>query len=254
MLRAVRFAAKLGFRIHAESEAPIFELGHLLDDISPSRLFDETLKLFLSGNAVATFELLRHYRLFERLFPATEEALSMEENHFPLTLVSRALENTDQRIAVGKPVTPAFLYAALLWEPTRRLAQQMEQAEAGLTWLQALHAASSLTVSRQAKCTSIPKRFSVPMREIWAMQSRLEQRSGKRPLRLLEHPRFRASYDFLLLRAESGEAPVELAQWWTRFQDTDSDQQHAMLQEAPVTKTSKRRRRPRKRRPNGAGA
>ncbi len=254
MLRAVRFAAKLGFRIHAETEAPIFELGHLLDDISPSRLFDETLKLFLSGNAVATFELLRHYRLFERLFPATEEALSMEENHFPLTLVSRAMENTDQRIAVGKPVTPAFLYAALLWEPTRRLAQQMEQAEAGLTWLQALHAASSLTVSRQAKCTSIPKRFSVPMREIWAMQSRLEQRSGKRPLRLLEHPRFRASYDFLLLRAESGEAPAELAQWWTRFQDTDSDQQHAMLQEAPVTKTSKRRRRPRKRRPNGAGA
>lgn len=254
MLRAVRFAAKLGFRVHPLSEAPMFELGHLLDDISSSRLFDETLKLFLAGSAVETFELLRHYGLFGRLFPATEEALAEEEEHFPLTLVRRAMENTDARIREDKPVTPAFLYAALLWEPARRMAQELMQADSQMTWLQALQAASGLIVSQQAKRTSIPKRFSLPMREIWMLQSRLEQRSGKRAQRLLTHPRFRAAYDFLLLRAEAGEAAEELAQWWTTFQTAEGAEQSRMVQGNGKSGGGRRRRRPRKRSADGSTA
>jgi len=254
MLRAVRFAAKLGFRVQPDSEAPISELGHLLDDISSSRLFEETLKLFLAGSAVQTFELLRHYGLFGRLFPATEEALAEEEEHFPLTLVRRAMENTDARIREDKPVTPAFLYAALLWEPARRMAQELMEADPQMTWLQALQAASGLIVSQQAKRTSIPKRFSLPMREIWMLQSRLEQRSGKRAQRLLAHPRFRAAYDFLLLRAGAGEAAEELAQWWTSFQTAEAAEQSRMVQSNGKARGARRRRRPRKRSAGGSTA
>jgi poly(A) polymerase len=125
MLRAVRFAAKLGFRIHPDTEEPMHDLGQLLEDIPSARLFEEVLKLFLGGCALTTFELLRHYDLFRYLFPMTDEALSHEEEGFPITFVARALENTDNRLAENKPVTPAFLYAALLWEPVRLRTQEL---------------------------------------------------------------------------------------------------------------------------------
>jgi poly(A) polymerase len=252
MLRAVRFAAKLGFRLHPATEGPLVELGYLLEDISPSRLFDETIKLFLSGNALQTFELLRHYRLFEHLFPQTESSLAVEEHGFPLMLVVRALENTDARVAEGKPVTPAFLYAALLWEPVRRMAAEMMARDNDVTGLQALQSAGAAVVSQQAQHTSIPKRFSLPMREIWSLQPRLENRTGKRALRLLTHPRFRAAYDFLLLRAESGEASQELADWWTRFQTLSPAEQEAAVSGPGKKKTSRRRRRPGRRKPGNA--
>ena len=117
MLRAVRFASKLGFRVEPQTEAPLFELGHLLADIPSSRLFEEVLKLFFGGVALQTFEQLRHYGLFGLLFPLTETSLSREEEHFPRTLVSHALANTDERVADGLPVSPTFLFAALLWDP-----------------------------------------------------------------------------------------------------------------------------------------
>ena len=221
MLRAVRFAAKLGFRVHPESEAPIFELSHLLEDIPPARLFDEILKLFLGGCAVQSFELLRHYGLFAYLFPQVESCLSQEREGFPMTLLIQALQNTDARIAEGKPVTPAFLYAALLWEPLR---QAISSQKPGLGEIQALQAATNIVETRQLLRTALPKRFAIPMREIWALQIRLRRTTGLRPLRLITHPRFRAAYDFMLLRRDAGEDLGELCQWWTEFQTLDDNE------------------------------
>jgi len=221
MLRAVRFAAKLGFRIDGDSEAALVAMGHLLEEIPAARLFDEVLKLFQGGSAVQSFELLRHYGLFRYLFPQTEAALAQERDGFPKTLVLRALANTDQRIADNKAVTPAFLYAALLWEPLRQKVAEREAA--GESELQAIQEASSEVVDAQLGRTSLPKRFALPMREIWAMQPKLKRITGLRPIKLLEHPRFRAGYDFLLLRAEAGEDLRELCEWWTEFQTLDEN-------------------------------
>jgi poly(A) polymerase len=241
MLRAVRFAAKLGFRLHPDTEAAMLELAPLLADMPPARLFEETIKLFLAGHAVQTYELLRHYRLFGYLFPQTEHSLEREEQGFPLTLVTRALANTDGRIAEGKSVTPAFLFAALLWEPLRQIAEEMRTDEMGE--LDVLYHAGNEVVVRQAKRVALPKRFSLPMREIWALQPRFELRSGTRPQRFLAHPRFRAAYDFLLLRAEAGEAPEELAQWWTEFQSMNAEEQQRATRRTGTAKPRRRRRR-----------
>jgi poly(A) polymerase len=241
MLRAVRFAAKLGFRIHPGSEAPIFQLAHLLEDIPPARLFDEILKLFLGGCAVQSFELLRHYGLFAYLFPQTEACLAKELQGFPLTLLIRALQNTDSRIADGKPVTPAFLYAALLWEPLRKAMVELEAQ--GMGEIQALQEAAQAVESQQLARTSLPKRFGIPMREIWALQPRLRRITGMRPLKLVEHPRFRAAYDFMLLRAEAGEELGELTRWWTEFQTLDENERLKQVRTGGVQGKKRRRRR-----------
>lgn len=241
MLRAVRIAVKLGFRLHPDTEAPLAELGPLLTETPPARLFDEVLKLFLGGYALQTFEMLRHYGLFGYLFPDTELSLEREEQGFPLTLVAKALANTDARVMEGKPVTPAFLFAALLWEPVRQLAERF-RAE-GAHDQEALQRAGSEVLERQMKRVAVPKRFTLPMREIWALQPRFETIKGQRPLRLLAHPRFRAGYDFLVLRAEAGEAAPELAEWWTKFQTLDPEEQKKLLKGQGK---AKRRRRPRR--------
>ncbi len=240
MLRAVRFAAKIGFRIDPESEAKIYELGHLLRDIPAARLFDEVLKLFLGGYALQTFELLRHYDLFEYLFPLTEASLAQEEEHFPHILVALALANTDSRIEQNKPVTPAFLYAALLWEPVRQ--EWLKRQAEGVSQQQALTQAAQIVLAQQLAATSLPRRFSTPMQEIWAMQPRLSKRAGKRAYRLFEHPRFRAAYDFLLLCAEAGEADKEVAEWWTRFQEVDEEERKAMISKLTPPRARRGRR------------
>lgn len=240
MLRAIRFAAKLGFRIHAASERPLESLASLLQDIPPARLFEEVLKLFLGGCALQTFELMRHYGLFGQLFPQTEDSLSHEEGGFPLTFVAQAMANTDARVAEGKPVTPAFLFAALLWEPVRVRAARLRTA--GSDEAQALQEAAEEVLQRQTERVAIPRRFAVPMREIWLMQARLARRRGRRVWRLLEHPRFRAGYDFLVLRAAAGEAEEELADWWTRFQEADHGTRQTLLSQAGSTPRRRRRR------------
>lgn len=246
MLRAVRFACKLGFSIEPATEQPLFELGRLLQDIPAARLFDELLKLFHSGYGLEVFEKLRHYGLFGHLFPATEACLAREDHDFPITFVSRGLANTDKRLAEDKPVTPAFLYAILLWEPVRRRWEELTAH--GMASIEAILLASSEVCVDQQPLVAIPKRFSLPMREIWALQPRLEQRDGKRPYRLITHPRFRAAYDFLVLRAEAGEADSELADWWTRFQDASSQERARMTEPG-----ARRKRRPRRRRkPSGS--
>ncbi len=239
MLRAVRFAAKLGFSINPACEEPIFRLGNLLDDIPSARLYEEVLKLFMHGTALQAFEKLRHYDLFKRLFPETDESLSHEEHLFPITFVANGLKNTDARVRQDKPVTPAFLFAVLLWEPVRKLAEQIRAT--GENPQQAMQQAASEVLADQVQTVSIRKRFSRQMRDIWCMQHRFEFRQGKRPQRLLTHPRFRAGYDFMLLRAESGEADPELATWWTEFQELKEDDRSSLVK--PKRPRRRRRRR-----------
>jgi poly(A) polymerase len=244
MLRALRFACKLGFNIEPETERPLFSLGHLLADIPAARLFDELLKLFHSGYGLAVFEKLRHYGLFGQLFPETESCLAREDQSFPVTFVSRGLANTDLRLQEDKPVSVFFLFAILLWEPVRRRYEQL--LDGGRPANDAIYQAAEEVCARQHLRVAIPKRFSLPMREIWYLQPRLAQREGKRPHRLLTHPRLRAAYDFLMLRAASGEADQELADWWTRFQAAGSQERAAM------TEGGGKKRRPRRRRRRGA--
>ena len=242
MLRAVRFAVKLGFQLHPDGEKAIYKMAELLRAVPSARLYDEMLKLFLTGHAVQTFELLRHYNLFAVLFPDTEQSLAVEDHGFPKLFLARALENTDSRLAEGKTVTPYFLIAAFLWEPVQALAGK--KIEQGLNEIIAYQEAGSEIISRQVKSTAFPKRVGLAMREVWNFQLRFIQRHGIRPLRLLAHPRFRAAYDFLLLRAETGGAESELAEWWTEFQHADEAKQKIMTRGSGKgqNKTRKRKR------------
>lgn len=240
MLRAARFAVKLSFKLHPDTEKPIFSMDHLLSDISPARLFEEFMKLFMTGQAHATYRQLRHYGLLKHLFPDTDSALQAGENtHFD-TLLGRVMDNTDSRIAAGKPVTPAFLVAAFLWEPLHVMVE--EHKSHGLAEMDAIHLASDAVISRQISSIAIPRRFTRVAREIWALQSRLKNIRGNRPCRLLGHPRFRAAYDFLLVRAESGENVDELAQWWMDFVEKNK---HLVTE--PGKPAGKRLHRPRRR-------
>ena len=215
MLRAVRFAAKLGFTLCPETETPIAYQRHLLREVPPARLFDEVLKLLMAGKGLQTFELLRHYGLFAELFPQTEASLAHERDGFPLTLLIRALSNTDDRIQAGKPVTPAFLFAALLWEPVRQALQALHK----MPMQDALRLAADNVLQEQSNRVAVPRRYTLQIREIWSLQVRLAQARSKRHTHLLEHPRFRAAYDFLLLRTASGEDTREAALYWTRLQE-----------------------------------
>ncbi len=239
MLRAVRFATKLGFTIDPDCEPLIPRFSELLKDIPAARLYDETLKLFLSGYAVQTFELLRRYHLFEALFPLTEESLAIEKEGFPSIFLAKALENTDKRINQNKPVTAYFLMAVFLWEPVRSRAERKIQS--GCNHYIGFNEAASEVIQNQIRHTAFPRRISQTMREVWSMQPQFENRNGERPFRLLKHIRFRAAYDFLLLRTITGEVDQELADWWTQFQEVEESQQKKM------TGTSKRKRRKRRR-------
>lgn len=216
LLRAVRFATKLGFRISPDAGRHIPELASSLREISPARLFEECLKLFFNGCALQTFEQLRHCNLFGELFPQTEEALAHQYGGFPYTFVANALRNTDTRLAQDKPVTPGFLIAALLWLPMDKLAR--EHVAQGMGEMDSVILAGDIVISRQTRTIAVPRRFTRLARDIWQLQLRLARQTNRRPRRFLEHPCFRAAYDFLLLRAESGEGVEELADWWTRFQ------------------------------------
>ena len=216
LLRAVRFASKLGFRISADTERQIAELAPLLGDIAPARLFEECLKLFFCGHALSSFEQLRHYDLFSELFPQTEETLSQQRDRVPGALITSALRNTDTRLSENKPVTPGFLLAALLWPAMDALAGNY--IDQGQSEAEAIMLAGDVVISRQVKRTAMPRRFTGMVRDIWQLQPRLLRQSQRRPRRLLSHPRFRAAYDLLLLRAEAGEDVAQAADWWTRFQ------------------------------------
>ncbi len=238
MLRAVRFKAKLGFEIEPNSEEPLKELGYLLQDIPPARLFEEVLKLFMSGHGEAAFSALLEYDLFGWLFPDSKQAIADSKAKH---LIRLALASTDARIAKDQPVTPAFTYAALLWYPF--LAEKTQLLDEGETQVFASHEAASNVIAKQQLFTSIPKRFTGPMRDIWQIQKRLPNKFGKKPEILMKHKRFRAAYDFLLLREASGEQMDGLGAWWTKFQENTPEQRQVMTRNSHKPK--------RKRRPKG---
>ena len=231
MLRAVRFAAKLGFTIDADTEAPIRKLGYLLDGVPPARLFDEVLKLFLSGYGARSFELLQKYGLFEHLFPLSAAAFELPPYAYAREMLERGLKNTDARVVADKPVTPTFLFAILLWSAVLR--ELNERAAGPAPDLALLMQACDAVLKAQQSRISIPRRFAVPMRELLMLQPRFTRRSGVKALNLLQHPRFRAAYDFLLLRAEVGVADTELAEWWTRIQVLPQEERVALVQARP---------------------
>ncbi|OGT73533.1 MAG: poly(A) polymerase [Gammaproteobacteria bacterium RIFCSPLOWO2_12_47_11] len=240
MLRAVRFAAKLGFTLHPLTEQPLFELDNLLQDIPSARLFEEFMKLFMTGMALEIYHQLCRYGLFEHLFPETAHALAQDNEGYTHRLLDGVFANTDARIAEGKPVTPAFLIAALLWPSLVRLGEDYKSN--GLAEMDAIQQASDAVISKQVSTIALPRRFTQVSREIWALQIRLKHRRGNRPLRLLSHPRFRAAYDFMLLRKQAGEELGDLAEWWTDFME-----QNSHLLADPAAPTSIKTRRPRKR-------
>jgi poly(A) polymerase len=247
MLRAVRLSAKLGLTIDKITEAPIHKLADLLQDVPPSRLFDEMLKLFLSGHAVESINALRAQHLHHGLLPMLDVVL---EQPLGEKFVMLALKNTDDRILIGKSSNPSFLFATLLWHEV--LAAWAVYQKQGHYLIPALHMAMNEVIDKQAKKMAIHNRFTATMKEIWLMQPRFEQRYGKRPYALLTHPRYRAGYDFLLLRCESGEEPLELGEWWTVFADASTEERTAML--LPDKGPKKRRRKPRKKKPESPEA
>jgi len=243
LLRAVRFAAKLGFNIEPETAAPIREQAQLLANIPAARLFEEVLKLFLGGCATATLIKLREYQLLEVLFPQTDELLDANAQY--LRLIEQVMINTDKRIRSGKRITPAFIYAAFLWPPLQQALKQ-RPVQKGENPQDIFYDTAQGIISRQLHRVMIPKRFTIPMRQIWDLQSRLGERGGKKAYRTLQHPKFRAAYDFLLLREEAGEELNGLGNWWTGFQQASETEQEAMIAQLKGTEKPKRRRRRKK--------
>lgn len=248
ILRALRFAAKLGFNLEPKTAKPIRELSGLLLNVSDARLFEEVLKLFLSGSATATFNLMREYDLLTHLFPGTDKALKAGDE-LGANLIEQCMINTDKRIRGDKTVTPAFIYAALLWPA---LQQQFTLLSSQMTPTQAWGQAAQNVINQQLTRTAVPKRFLIPMREIWDLQQRLPSRLGMRALRTLDHPRFRAAYDFLLMREAAGEALDGLGVWWTNYQTANDEEREQMVKDigkqggAKTASKPRRRRGPRK--------
>ncbi|MDE0003019.1 MAG: hypothetical protein OXQ29_10030, partial [Rhodospirillaceae bacterium] len=228
---------------------PIRELAELLHEVPEARLYDETLKLFHAGHAAASFERLREFGLFRYLFPHTDRALRADENGVVLRFVQTGLDNTDQRVKADKPVTPMFLYAVLLWFPILEVAERI-RAEDGGSEIEAFLDACDEVVGEQREYTAFPRRFSSPMKEMLLMQRRFHNRRGARARRLLQHRQFRAAYDFLVLRAECGDADPELARWWTEIQTLSPEEQHKAFA-VKRRRRSRRRRRASRRSPAG---
>ncbi len=216
MLRAIRFAAKLDFIIEENAARCIFEQGYLLKNIPPARLFEELLKLFHSGHAIRSFELLRHYDLLQYLLPATDAYLKNDPDEKMLDFFDRALFNTDKRINTGLKASPAFIFAVFLWPCVLVKSKQIETKEfKGLPVLQ--KAASELFIE-QVKTTAIPRRFSQVSKDIWFLLARFPRINGKQPERLFAHPTFRAAYDFLCIASQVALAPAKTCAWWTEYQ------------------------------------
>jgi poly(A) polymerase len=240
LLRVARFAAKLGFSVEPKTLRVIPHTAKNLAHISPPRLFDETLKLFINSQSLATFGLLVEYDLFTHIMPQIN--LSPKDGDNPsMRLIEQTFTNTDLRTRKGKTISPAFIYAALLWLPVCKLRAHYESL--GMTVTIALNKASNEVIARQVSITAIPRRFTTAMRDIWLLQLALPRRSGNRAKRLLLHPRFRAAYDFILLREQVGEDLGGLGNWWTTYQEIDEQERQAMVNALSAKRRNNRDRR-----------
>ena len=245
MLRAVRLSAKLGMKLDAATAAPIAAMKDLLDNVPQARLLDEVLKMLLSGHSVECIQQLRRMNLHHGLLPLLDVILGQPMGE---KFVMLALRNTDERLGQDKTVSPAFLFAAPLWHEV--LAAWNLRVQQGARPVGAMHDAMDEVLAKQKAQLAIPHRHDAVMKEIWLLQQRFEQRSGQRPFRLLEQPRFRAAFDFLLLRCASGEVDDELGLWWDEFQDASAERQAEMLR--PERAGDKKRRRKPRRKPDAA--
>ncbi|RIX45176.1 MAG: polynucleotide adenylyltransferase PcnB [Rhodocyclales bacterium GT-UBC] len=250
MLRAVRLAAKLGLSIDPEAKKPIREMAGLLENVPAARLFDEMLKLLTSGHSVKCITQLRDEGLHHGLLPLLDVIL---EQPMGEKFVMLSLANTDARVRKGKGISPGFLFATLLWHEV--LANWEKRKAKGEPKIPALYQAMDDVLDVQGEKLAITRRIAGDIKDIWALQPRFEQRAGKRPYALLEQPRFRAGYDFLLLRAESGELDIEVGEWWTRFQNAEGEERADMLlPEQAADKKKRRRRKKPANAGNGAGS
>lgn len=235
MLRALRFSEKLNFDIEQAAEDKIYEHASLMSNVAPARLFDEVIKLFVSGHGRDIFKRLYETKLFHTMFPSVAHVLDKDKSQVSIQFIEAALNNTDKRILQDKPITPAFLYASLLWPEVRRIWEHKVQIE-GLSDFPALQQAGHTAIENQLPSVMIPKRFILMMREIWEMQIRLAKNTSRRASQLVTHPRFRAGYDFLLLREQAGELSPGLGAWWTNYQKTNPPPE-----KPKHTRTTKRR-------------
>ncbi|HEU4844760.1 MAG TPA: polynucleotide adenylyltransferase PcnB [Burkholderiaceae bacterium] len=227
MLRVVRFAAKLHFHIEPSTAAPIRMMAPLIDNVPAARVFDEMLKLLMSGQALACLQQLRKEGLHHGLLPLLDVVL---EQPLGVKFVTLALDSTDARIHAGKTVSPGFLFASLLWHQV--LEKWTAYRAAGEFPIPALHLAADDVLESQTEKLALQRKIGSDMRDIWAMQPRFERRTGKTPYKLLEHPRFRAGYDFLLLRCASGEIESDIGQWWTAFYEGDETSREELVSNA----------------------
>ena len=247
LVRAIRFAAKLGVEIDTETERAFVEHGHLLTEISPARMFDEVIKLFHSGAGARAVELLQHHRLMPILFPSFTDLEGSDDFQAYQTMVYQACQNTDERVAAEKSVTPAFLFAAILWHAQRLHYKALDERD--LPPFEKEQIATDRTIEQQLGRISIPRRFTSYVREIWSLQKKFEKRTPKRVERLFGHRRFRAAYDFLVLRHQCGEDIGELAGWWTSFEQGNHDERAQLLNQLSTNRPKRRRRNPKKKRP-----
>jgi poly(A) polymerase len=224
MLRVVRFAAKLKFNIDPATGAPIANMASLIDNVPTARIFDEMLKLLMSGHALACLQQLRKQGLQHGLLPLLDVVLEQPNGEKFVTL---ALSNTDERVKQGKPISPGFLFASLLWHQVNQ--KWTHYQDKGEYPIPALHAAADDVLNKQTEKLALQRKITSDMRDIWAMQPRFERRIGKSPYKMLEHPRMRAGYDFLLLRCAAGEADEELGEWWTEFMAGDAATRENLL-------------------------
>ncbi|MGI5308518.1 polynucleotide adenylyltransferase PcnB [Rheinheimera sp. WS51] len=252
ILRAIRFATKLNMQIATDTAAPIPQLAVMLKEVPAPRLFDELVKMFLAGKAFDNFMLMREMRVLRQLLPQLDKALKQEPEGKAFLLATKALQSTDNRIAEGKPVTPAFIFAALLWYPVEMRSQAL-MIDSGLNELDALNIAMTEILADVQRTIAIPKRFSFTMRDIWILQHRLVKRGGRRAYKLLEQPKFRGGFDFLQLRAEAeGGDLTELALWWERFQFANEGEKNILVQQLGKSGNAKkpnRRRNYKRKRP-----
>ncbi len=241
MLRAIRFACKLNMQIDVETAKPIPQLAFLLKDIPSARLFEESLKLLQTGQGYQTYQQLRRYSLFQSLFPLVERHFTANDDSPMELIINQVLQDTDYRIKNNKRVNPAFLFATMLWYPLVEHAERLSQ-ESGLPYYEAFAIAMNDILDEQCRSIAIPKRLTSTMRDIWQLQLRLPRRQGKKADKLLEHPKFRAAFDLLELRAnvEQRRELEELAHWWAEFQQANNNLQHEMISELGSIPTHRR--------------
>lgn len=252
MLRAVRFATKLDMQIDSEAKAPIPELAPLLADIPAARMYEETLKLFFNGMASKNYHMMQQLGLFKPLFPQLASLIEEDPKGAAASMLNIVMKNTDDRVNQNKPVTPAFFFAALLWYPLQQKAQEIAH-EGGLSLYDAFFASMGDILEHQCATIAIPRRFSVPARDIWQMQLRFDRSQNTRAFKLLESPKFRAAYDLLLLRGKIERGHVsKCADWWTTFVNADDEQKSAIAKASKKPSGRNKNQRRKRKQPNKA--